>query len=108
MSTGTSYYYYGSSSADYGSSSYSTYTSYPSTQGSFTYTTDNGEVDGSECKYEVKFNKLFEISPGLNYVYLVWVYFLFYIGAGYPSYYYPYIIATLLDSVPQECGGTGG
>jgi len=93
MSTGTSYYYYGSSSADYGSSSYSTYTSYPSTQGSFTYTTDNGEVDGSEC---------------LNYVYLVWVYFLFYIGAGYPSYYYPYIIATLLDTVPQECGGTAG
>ena len=44
---------------------------------------------------------------GLNYVYLVWVYFLFYIGAGYPSYYYPYIIATLLDTVPQECGGTG-
>ena len=43
----------------------------------------------------------------MNYVYLVWVYFLFYIGAGYPSYYYPYIIATLLDSVPQECGGTG-
>ena len=29
-------------------------------------------------------------------------------GAGYPSSYYPYIIATLVDTVPQECGGTGG
>merc|ERR1712037_960477 len=36
------------------------------------------------------------------------VYFLFYVGAGYPSSYYPYIIATLVDTVPQECGGTGG
>ena len=45
---------------------------------------------------------------GLNYIYLVWTYFLFYIGAGYPSWYYPYIIATLLDFVPSECGGTGG
>ena len=39
---------------------------------------------------------------------MVWIYFLFYIGAGYPSWYYPYIIATLLDFVPSECGGTGG
>ena len=38
----------------------------------------------------------------------MWIYFLYYIGAGYPSWYYPYIIATLLDSVPEECGGTGG
>ena len=30
------------------------------------------------------------------------------LGAGYPSSYYPYIIATLVDTVPQECGGTGG
>ena len=44
----------------------------------------------------------------MNYIYLVWTYFLFYIGAGYPSWYYPYIIATLLDYVPSECGGTGG
>jgi len=29
-------------------------------------------------------------------------------GAGYPSSYYPYIIATLVDTVPQQCGGTGG
>ena len=43
----------------------------------------------------------------MTYIYLVWVYFLFYIGAGYPTYYYPYIISTLLDSVPQQCGGTG-
>lgn len=50
-------------------------------------------VAGSEC---------------LNYIYLVWVYFLFYVGAGYPSSYYPYIIATLVDTVPQQCGGTGG
>lgn len=42
----------------------------------------------------------------LNYVYLVWVYFLFYLGAGYPAHYYPYIISALLDSVPVECGGT--
>lgn len=91
----SSYYYY-----DESSTYASTYTSYTSSTGSsFTYTTPFGDyppqsgVDGSEC---------------LNYVYLVWVYFLFYIGAGYPSYYYPYIIATLLDSVPQECGGTAG
>ena len=45
--------------------------------------------------------------PGLSYVYLTWVYFLFYLGAGYPTYYYPYIISTLLDFVPTECGGTG-
>ena len=45
---------------------------------------------------------------GLNYTYLIWVYFLYYVGAGYPSWYYPYIIATLLDLVPTECGGSGG
>ena len=44
----------------------------------------------------------------MNYIYLVWTYFLFYLGAGYPTWYYPYIIATLLDLVPSECGGTGG
>ena len=44
----------------------------------------------------------------MNYIYLVWTYFLFYLGAGYPAWYYPYIIATLLDLVPSECGGTGG
>ena len=49
-----------------------------------------------------------QVHPGLNYIYLVWVYFLFYIGAGYPTSYYPYIIATLVDTVPEECGGTGG
>ena len=43
----------------------------------------------------------------MNYIYLTWVYFLFYLGAGYPSWYYPYIIATLLDYVPTECGGNG-
>ena len=47
------------------------------------------------------------ISLGMNYVYLTWVYFLVYLGAGYPTWYYPYIIATLLDFVPTECGGTG-
>ena len=43
----------------------------------------------------------------MSYVYLTWVYFLFYLGAGYPSHYYPYIISTLLNFVPTECGGTG-
>jgi len=89
MST-VSYYYYDSTyPSSYPGSSYTSYTyttAYPTSY----YQVG---VDGSEC---------------LNYVYLVWVYFLFYIGAGYPSYYYPYIIATLLDTVPQECGGTAG
>jgi len=75
----TTYDYY-----DYSSSFSPTYSS---------STTNFPPADGSEC---------------LNYIYLVWVYFLFYIGAGYPASYYPYIIATLVDTVPQECGGTGG
>ena len=47
------------------------------------------------------------LRTGLNYTYLIWVYFLYYIGAGYPSWYYPYIISTLLNYIPSECGGTG-
>ena len=47
------------------------------------------------------------LTSGLNYTYIVWVYFLFYLGAGYPSWYYPYIIQTLLNYIPSECGGTG-
>jgi len=82
MSTTYDYYYY---------DTYGTSTSY----GDYYYFSSSSEasVTGSEC---------------LNYIYLVWVYFLFYVGAGYPSSYYPYIIATLVDTVPQQCGGTGG
>merc|ERR1712130_682919 len=82
MSTTYDYYYY---------DTYGTSTSY----GDYYYFSSSTEasVGGSEC---------------LNYIYLVWVYFLFYVGAGYPSSYYPYIIATLVDTVPQECGDTGG
>ena len=47
------------------------------------------------------------IFLGFQYVYLVWVYFLYYVGAGYPSYYYPYILSLLLQYVPESCGGTG-
>merc|ERR1711971_878904 len=83
MSTTYDYYYYDT----YGTStSYGDYYYYSSSS-------TEASVAGSEC---------------LNYIYLVWVYFLFYVGAGYPSSYYPYIIATLVDTVPQECGGTGG
>jgi len=71
--------------------SYSTYPTYPSTYYTTYYPTAGGS--SSEC---------------LNYTYLIWVYFLYYVGAGYPSWYYPYIIATLLDLVPTECGGSGG
>ena len=52
-------------------------------------------------------NPTYHPWPGLSYVYLTWVYFLFYLGAGYPTHYYPYIISTLLNFVPTECGGTG-
>jgi hypothetical protein len=44
---------------------------------------------------------------GFQYVYLVWVYFLYYVGLGYPSFYYPYILSLLLQYIPDSCGGTG-
>jgi len=81
-----------------------------STTTNYDYTTTYGDYGTTGGVTSASTTAISQVSSDncLQYVYLVWVYFLYYVGAGYESYYYPYILNILLDYVPASCGGTGG
>ena len=70
MSTTYDYYYY---------DTYGTSTSYGDYYYYYSSSTEVS-VAGSECESQIPWIKMLVKFPGLNYIYLVWVYFLFYVG----------------------------